>query len=79
MWPIIVCPGRTARPSTCQSRTSASHTAGSVIPKMFKQLGEDRDTIVGLVYAKDDLRRLHTNGDEEGPWDDLLRAPTLIC
>ena len=40
--------------------------------------GEDRDTIVGLVYAKDVLRRLHTNGDEEGPWDDLLRPPTFV-
>ena len=25
VWPIILCPGRTARPSTCQSRTSDSH------------------------------------------------------
>ena len=28
MWPIIVCPGRTARPSTCQSRTSDSQACG---------------------------------------------------
>ena len=42
------------------------------------QGGDDRETIVGLVYAKDVLRRLHTNGDEEGPWDDLLRQPTFV-
>jgi CBS domain containing-hemolysin-like protein len=40
--------------------------------------GDDRDTIVGLVYAKDVLGRLHRNGDEEGPWDDLLRPPTFV-
>ncbi|HUH07854.1 MAG TPA: hemolysin family protein [Egibacteraceae bacterium] len=39
---------------------------------------DDRDKIVGLVYAKDVLRRLHTNGDEEGPWDDLLRPPHFV-
>ena len=42
------------------------------------QSSDDRETIVGLVYAKDVLRRLHTNGDEEGPWDDLLRQPTFV-
>ena len=41
-------------------------------------LGEDRETIVGVVYAKDVLRRLHTNGDEEGPWEDLMRLPTFV-
>ncbi len=40
--------------------------------------GEDRETIVGLVYAKDVLRRLHTQGDEEGPWEDLLRPPMFV-
>jgi len=40
--------------------------------------GDERDTIVGLVYAKDVLGRLHTNGDEEGPWDELLRPPTFV-
>ncbi len=38
----------------------------------------DRDRIVGLIYAKDVLRRLHTSGDEEGPWGDLLRAPHFV-
>ncbi len=38
----------------------------------------DRDHIVGLIYAKDVLRRLHTTGDEEGPWRDLLRAPSFV-
>ena len=41
-------------------------------------LGEDRETIVGLVYAKDVLRRLHTNGNEDGPWEDLLRPPSFV-
>ena len=42
------------------------------------QSGGDRETIIGLVYAKDVLRRLHANGDEEGPWDSLLRPPTFV-
>lgn len=39
---------------------------------------EDRDTIVGLVYAKDVLRRLHLRGDEQGAWTDLLRPATFV-
>jgi CBS domain containing-hemolysin-like protein len=38
---------------------------------------EDRDKIIGLVYAKDVLRRLHT-GDPDGDWSDLLRAPYFV-
>jgi CBS domain containing-hemolysin-like protein len=38
---------------------------------------DDRDKIVGLVYAKDVLRRLHL-GEPGGPWDDLLRAPYFV-
>ena len=65
---------------------SATDTLGTVLDTILRaghsripvHGGADRDTIVGLVYAKDVLRRLHTNGDEEGPWDDLLRAPTFV-
>ena len=39
---------------------------------------EERDEICGLIYAKDVLRRLHTSGDEEGPWEDLLRKPYFV-
>jgi CBS domain containing-hemolysin-like protein len=40
---------------------------------------EDRDKIVGLVYAKDVLRRLHVgDGDANGGWDDLLRPPYFV-
>jgi CBS domain containing-hemolysin-like protein len=40
---------------------------------------EDRDKIVGLVYAKDVLRRLHdSGGDENGSWEDLLRPPFFV-
>jgi CBS domain containing-hemolysin-like protein len=39
---------------------------------------DERDRIVGLVYAKDVLRRLHTGGDEEGPWGDMLREPHFV-
>ncbi|MGH3664983.1 MAG: hemolysin family protein, partial [Egibacteraceae bacterium] len=39
---------------------------------------DDRDKIVGLVYAKDALRRLHGGGDEEGPWEDLLRPAYFV-
>jgi CBS domain containing-hemolysin-like protein len=38
----------------------------------------ERDHIVGLIYAKDVLRRLHTTGDETGPWHDLLRPATYV-
>jgi CBS domain containing-hemolysin-like protein len=37
----------------------------------------ERDKIVGLVYAKDVLRRLHT-GEADGSWDDLLRPPYFV-
>ena len=39
---------------------------------------EERDQICGLIYAKDVLRRLHTSGDEKGPWEDLLRKPYFV-
>jgi CBS domain containing-hemolysin-like protein len=39
---------------------------------------DDRDKIVGLVYAKDVLRRLHVGGAEEGAWADLLRPPYFV-
>ncbi len=37
----------------------------------------DRDRIVGLVYAKDVLGRLHDSG-EDGPWHDLLRPAHFV-
>ena len=39
---------------------------------------DSRDQIVGLLYAKDALRRLHAGGDEEGPWGDLLRPAHFV-
>ncbi len=40
---------------------------------------EERDKIVGLIYAKDVLRRLHVgDGDAAGAWDDLLRPPYFV-
>jgi CBS domain containing-hemolysin-like protein len=38
----------------------------------------DRDTIVGLVYAKDVLRRLHLGGKEAGPWEQLVRPAYFV-
>jgi len=38
----------------------------------------DHDRIVGLVYAKDVLRRLHARGTDRGPWADLLRVPHFV-
>ncbi len=38
----------------------------------------DRDTIVGLVYAKDVLQQLHTARGEDGPWQDLMRTPYFV-
>jgi CBS domain containing-hemolysin-like protein len=39
---------------------------------------DDRDRIVGLVYAKDVLRRLHTGAGEDGPWHDLMRPAFFV-
>ena len=39
---------------------------------------DDRDTIIGLVYAKDVLRRLHRTGSERGGWQDLLRPASFV-
>ncbi|MGI8874577.1 MAG: hemolysin family protein [Egibacteraceae bacterium] len=40
---------------------------------------EDRDRIVGLVYAKDVLGRMRAgDGALAGPWDDLLRTPFFV-
>lgn len=40
---------------------------------------DDRDRIVGLIYAKDVLRRLaERGGDADGRWDDLLRPPHFV-
>ncbi len=39
---------------------------------------DDRDTIVGLVYAKDVLGRMHANPDEAGSWEELLRPPFFV-
>ncbi len=65
---------------------SADDALGTVLDTILRaghsripvRSAEDRDAIVGLVYAKDVLRRLHTRGDEEGPWDELLRDPTFV-
>jgi CBS domain containing-hemolysin-like protein len=38
----------------------------------------DRDAIVGLVYAKDVLRKLHTAGGEDVGWQDLLRPAYFV-
>ena len=58
---------------------------GEVVDVMLRQghsripvWREDRDRIVGLVYAKDVLGRLHGGGDELQPWHDLLRPPHFV-
>ena len=38
----------------------------------------DRDEIVGLLYAKDVLRRLHLGGKVDDPWEDLLRPAHFV-
>ncbi len=38
----------------------------------------DRDEIVGLLYAKDVLRRLHLSGDRRSPWEELLRPAHFV-
>ncbi|MGI9018257.1 MAG: hemolysin family protein [Euzebya sp.] len=40
--------------------------------------GEDRDDIAGMLYAKDVLKRIHVQGDEEGSWEDLIRPPYVV-
>jgi CBS domain containing-hemolysin-like protein len=38
----------------------------------------DRDKIIGVVYAKDVLRRLHLTGGSAGPWEELLRPAYFV-
>ena len=53
MWPIIEWPGRTARPSTCQSRTSDSQACGSVKPPCTRTVSTKRDSwVVVATYAQ---------------------------
>ncbi len=40
--------------------------------------GDERDDIAGVLYAKDVLRRLHTSGNEDGSWEDLIRPPYVV-
>lgn len=40
--------------------------------------GEDRDEIVGLLYAKDVLRWLHTGAGDAATWSDLLRPASFV-
>ena len=40
--------------------------------------GDDRDDISGVLYAKDVLKRIHTEGSEDGPWEDLVREPYVV-
>jgi CBS domain containing-hemolysin-like protein len=64
---------------------SADDSLGRVLDVVL-QAGHSRipvyrgghDQIVGVLYAKDVLRRLHTGGDEEGPWGELLRQPHFV-
>src|SRR6478752_4373734 len=44
VWPIILCPGRTARPSTCQSRTRDSQACGSVNPPCSRTVSTNRES-----------------------------------
>lgn len=39
---------------------------------------DDRDDVVGVLYAKDVLKRLHTTGSEAGAWDDLVRDAYVV-
>jgi CBS domain containing-hemolysin-like protein len=39
---------------------------------------DERDKIVGVIHAKDVLRRLHDARDEAGSWEDLLRPAYFV-
>lgn len=41
-------------------------------------VGASVDDVVGVLYLKDVVRRLHTNGDEDTPVDELLRTPVFV-
>jgi CBS domain containing-hemolysin-like protein len=41
-------------------------------------VGESVDDVVGVLYLKDVVRRLHTTGDETAPVDELVRAPVFV-
>ena len=53
VWPIILWPGRIARPSTCQSRTSVSQGCGSVNPPCARSVSTVRPSwVVVATYAQ---------------------------
>ena len=53
MWPIILWSGRTARPSTCQSRTRDSQACGSVKPPCARTVSTKRESwVVVATYAQ---------------------------
>ena len=60
---------------------SLSDVIGVVIARGYSRLPvhdpDDRDEIVGVVYAKDALRRLHEQGSE-APWEDLRRPAFVV-
>lgn len=65
---------------------SASQSLASVVEVILAQgfsripvhRDDERDDVIGVVYAKDVLKRLHISGNEDGPWDDLVRAPYIV-
>jgi magnesium and cobalt transporter len=44
----------------------------------FPVTGGDRDTVLGILLAKDLLRHLRENGDHNLPWERLLRPVVFI-
>ena len=44
----------------------------------FPVTGGDRDTVLGILLAKDLLRHLRENGDHNLPWESLLRPAVFI-
>ena len=44
----------------------------------FPVTGGDRDTVLGILLAKDLLRHLRENGDHNLPWERLLRPAVFI-
>ena len=63
----------------------SSQTLDELLPVIIKSAhsrfpvtGGDRDTVLGILLAKDLLRHLRESGDRDLPWERLLRPAVFI-
>jgi CBS domain containing-hemolysin-like protein len=66
---------------TVSEQASLNEVIGLVLDRGFSRVpvhdAEDPDVVIGVVYAKDLLRRIAL-GQRSGRWGDLVRSPTYV-